>query len=83
MHLVSFLGPMTFPGHERYWALVEWIASDSLEERLGLSEEEIRSQWTWAPGSSYLNSIFTQLVAYPECVARYIRRLERVHGRHA
>ena len=38
------------------------IASDLVEEQLGLSLEEIHSQWSWAPELSYLNnSEFTHL----------------------
>ncbi len=31
-------------------------ASDPLSERRGWTAEEIRSHWTWAPGSSFLNN---------------------------
>ena len=36
-----------------------WFALDPSEERLDLSLEEFRSQWSWVSGSGYLNSEFS------------------------
>ena len=41
---------------ELYRGLVAGSVSDPLVKRLGWSLEEIRSQWNWAPGSSFLNN---------------------------
>ena len=39
-----------------YRDLVEGTASDPLGMRLGLSEEELLSLWSWAPGAGFLNN---------------------------
>ena len=39
-----------------YRDLVEGTASDPLERRLGLTEEELLSLWSWAPGAGFLNN---------------------------
>ena len=39
-----------------YRDLVEGAASDPLQKRLGLSDGELRSLWSWAPGADYLNN---------------------------
>ena len=44
------------PRKELYRELVVGSASDPLSERRGWTAEEIRSQWNWAPGSSFLNN---------------------------
>ena len=41
---------------ELYRELMVSTASDPLVEQLGWSLEEIRFQWNWAPGSSFLNN---------------------------
>ena len=44
------------PRKELYRELVVGSASDPLSERHGWTAEEIRSHWSWAPGSSFLNN---------------------------
>ena len=44
------------PRKELYWELVVGSASDPLRERRGWTLEEIRSDWNWTPGSSFLNN---------------------------
>ena len=43
------------PRKELYRELVVGYPSDPLSERHGLTAEETRSHWNWAPGLSYLN----------------------------
>ena len=47
---------LSWPRKKLYHGLVEGSVSDHLEKRLGWSLGEIRSQWNWAPGSSFLNN---------------------------
>ena len=47
---------LSWPRKKLYRGLVEGSVSDPLEKRLGWSLLEIRSQWNWAPGSSFLNN---------------------------
>ena len=49
----TYLGPVNFRG------LVAGSVSDPLARWLGWSVKEIRSQWNWAPGSSFLNNEFS------------------------
>ena len=44
------------PRKELYRDLVVGSASDPLSERHDWTAEEIRSQWNWAPGSSFLSN---------------------------
>ena len=44
------------PQKELYREQVVGSASDTLSERHGWTAEEIRSQWNWAPRSSFLNN---------------------------
>ena len=46
---------LSWPRKELYRELVVGSASDPLSERRDWMAEEIRSHWTWAPGSSFLN----------------------------
>ena len=41
---------------ELYRGLVVGSTSDPRVKRLGWSVEEVRSQWNWAPGLSFLNN---------------------------
>ena len=47
---------LSWPRKELYRELEVGSASDPLSERHGWTAEEIRSQWNWAPGSSFLNN---------------------------
>ena len=47
---------LSWPRKELYRELVVGSASDPLSERHSLTAEEIRSQWNWAPWSSFLNN---------------------------
>ena len=44
------------PRKALYQGLVEGVASDPLQKRLGLSEGEFFSLWCWAPGVDYLDN---------------------------
>ena len=56
--LPNFLGSsdLSRPRKELYRKLAVGSASDPLSVRRGLTVEEIRSHWNWAPGSSFLNN---------------------------
>ena len=47
---------LSWPRKKLYYGLVEGSVLDPLEKRLGWSLGEIRSQWNWAPGTSFLNN---------------------------
>ena len=47
---------LSWPQKELYRELVLGSASDPLSKRHGWTAEEIRYQWKWAPGSSFLNN---------------------------
>ena len=47
---------LSWPRRKLYHGLVEGSVSNPKEKRLGWSLGEIRSQWNWAPGSSFLNN---------------------------
>ena len=53
---LSRFSDLSWSRKKRYRGLVEGSVSDPLEKRLGWSLGEIRSQWNWAPGSSFLNN---------------------------
>jgi len=47
---------VSWPRRALYRALVEGSGSDPLVERHGSSLEEVRSQWSWAPGAGIMNN---------------------------
>ena len=47
---------LSWPQKKLYWELMVSSTLDHLVEWLGWSQEEIRSQWNWVPGSSFLNN---------------------------
>ena len=47
---------LSLPRKKLYHGLVEGSVSDPLEKRLDWLLGEIRSQWNWVPGSSFLNN---------------------------
>ena len=56
LHSLPWSSDLSWPRKKLYRVLVEGSISDPLEKWLGWSLGEIRSQWNWAPGSSFLNN---------------------------